>query len=232
MTPLSNALSPGDGPFGAANEPSPPKRVKTEWDAPPSDALKMKTEAVENIKTEEDACVFLEQMTELIKKAADGEGQESFSSELSETFEMILKGYGPTPDSLDGGSSLSLRPGELGDLREPSPPPGPLADFEEFFDFSGTIDDDDSLSKAETPELVSSSSTNPSPESNCEPDAIHHMLTSSSTTETKTEELPDLLRLGPWKEIDGGEAAYYQTSEWKWDSPMPSMEQPWAIFSS
>ena len=82
MTPLSNALSPGDGPFGAANEPSPPKRVKTEWDAPSSDALKMKTEAVEDIETEEDPRVFLEQMAELIKKSTDDEGP--FSSELSE----------------------------------------------------------------------------------------------------------------------------------------------------
>ena len=118
--------------------------------------------------------------------------------------------------------SLLLCPGELGDLRELSPPAGPLANFEEFFDFSGTIDDNDSLSKAETPELVSLSLTNPGLESNCEPDAIHHMLTLS----LMMEELLDLLWLGPWKEIDGGEAAYYQTSEWKWDSPMPSQVPP------
>ena len=66
---------------------------------PPKELL----EKSENIKTEEDACVFLEQMIELIKKV-DDEGPESFSSELIETVEMVLKGYGPTSHSLDGGS--------------------------------------------------------------------------------------------------------------------------------
>jgi hypothetical protein len=106
--------------------------------------------------------------------------------------------------------------------------------FDEFFDFSfGT--DDENNSKAPTPDLVSSSSTNPSPESNHEVDVANHGLLSSSSSamEIKTEEQPDHLRLGTWKEIDHGEATYYNpTTEWKWDSPMPSHDQPWAIFNS
>jgi hypothetical protein len=216
-----------------ANEPSPPKRPKTEWESAPSDALRKKNEVTDGIKTEEDASVFLEQMTaELIKMAANGEGQESLSSDLSDTLEMILKGYGPIPD-ISGNMSL----GESSTAHEPSPPPAPLMDaFDEFFDFSfGTVDDDENNSKAPTPDLVSSSSTNPSPESNHEADAANHVLSSSSSSamDIKTEELPDLLRLGTWKEIDHGEATYYNpTTEWKWDSPMPSHDQPWAIFNS
>ncbi|GLB40609.1 hypothetical protein LshimejAT787_0804800 [Lyophyllum shimeji] len=229
----SNAF--GDSPVasgsGAANEPSPPKRVKTEWDGPPSDALKKKNEAVENVKTEEDASAFLEQMTELIKMA--GEGQESLSSDISETLDMILKGYGTVPE----GSEAALGLSSLGGLPEPSvlstSTKPPADEFVEFFDFSsfGTLDEDNGDdSKAPTPELLPSSSTNPSPESGSEADAAHHALLSS--TEPKTEELPDLLRLGTWKEIDGGESAYYQSGDWKWDSPMPTQEQPWAIFGS
>jgi len=216
------------------HQPSPPKRPKTEWESAPSEALRKKNEAPDSIKTEEDASVFLEQMTaELIKMAANGEGQEALSSDISETLEMILKGYGPMPD-ISGTMSL----GESSTAREPSPPPAPLMDaFDEFFDFSfGTVDDDENNSKAPTPDLVSSSSTNPSPESNHEADAANHTLSSSSSSsamDIKTEELPDLLRLGTWKEIDHGEATYYNpTTEWKWDSPMPSHDQPWAIFNS
>jgi len=226
------------GPSGSistvANEPSPPKRIKTEWESPPSEALRKKNEAIDSIKTEEDASSFLEQMTaELIKMAANGEGQESLSSDISDTLEMILKGYGPIPDTVDISGAMSL--GESSTARELSPPPAPLMDaFDEFFDFSlGTVDDDENNSKAPTPDLVSSSSTNPSPESNHEADASNHALSSSSAMDMKTEELPDLLRLGPWKEIDHGEATYYNpTTEWKWDSLMPSHDQPWAIFNS
>jgi hypothetical protein len=216
-----------------ANEPSPPKRPKTEWDSAPSEVLRKKNEAIDGIKTEEDASVFLEQMTaELIKMAASGEGQDSLSSDISDTLEMILKGYGPIPD-ISGAMSLG---GESSTAREPSSPLAPPMDsFDEFFDFSfGTVDDDDN-SKAPTPDLVSSSSTNPSPESNHEVDAANHGLSSSSSSamEIKTEERPDHLRLGTWKEIDHGEATYYNTTtEWKWDSPMPSHDQPWAIFNS
>jgi len=63
-----------------------------------------------------------------------------------------------------------------------------------------------------TTDLVSSSSTNPSPESG--------------------SEFTDPLRLGTLKEVDGGESTYFHPSEWKWDNPMPMLEQPWAIFTS
>ena len=229
----SNGAGPASGSSSTvANEPSPPKRPKTEWDSAPSEALRKKNEAIDSIKTEEDASVFLEQMTaELIKMAANGEGQESLSSDISDTLEMILKGYGPIPD-ISGTMSL----GESSSAREPSPPPAPLMDsFDEFFDFSfGTVDDDENNSKAPTPDLVSSSSTNPSPESNHEVDAANHSLSSTSTSamEIRTEELPDRLRLGTWKEIDHGEATYYNPiTEWKYDSPMPSHDQPWAVFN-
>ena len=227
----SNGASPATGSSSTVpNEPSPPKRPKTEWDSAPSEALRKKNEAIDSIKTEEDASVFLEQMTaELIKMATNGEGQESLSSDISDTLEMILKGYGPIPD-ISGAMSL----GETSTAREPSSPAPPMDSFDEFFDFSFGMDDENN-SKAPTPDLVSSSSTNPSPESNHDVDAANHGLSSSSSSamDIKTEEQPDHLRLGTWKEIDHGEATYYNpTTEWKWDSPMPSHDQPWAIFNS
>jgi len=119
----------------------------------------------------------------------------------------------------------------MGDGSAPQDGAPPVVDeFVEFFDFSsfGAGDEDDAGSKAETPDLISSSSTNPSPESGSEVDAAHQALTS----DVKSEDFSDHLRLGVWKEVDGGESAYFHSGQWKWDSPMQSLDQPWAIFNS
>ncbi|KAF9466460.1 hypothetical protein BDZ94DRAFT_1233709 [Collybia nuda] len=225
---ISSTLGASPSSGSVANEPSPPKRIKTEWDGPPDEALQKKNEAAENIKTEEDTSVFLERMTELIKMAAGGEGQESLTSDISDTLDQILKGYSDTPGGILSGMGESSR---MHGPSSSSPPPTiPIQDeVFEFIDFSsfGNVEDDDDGSKAPTPDLLSSSSTNPSPESGSEADAAHHALLSSID---KTDDGPDPLRLGPWKEIDGGESAYYQSNEWKWDSPMSTQE--WAIFPS
>ncbi|KAJ6607365.1 hypothetical protein B0H10DRAFT_2072011 [Mycena sp. CBHHK59/15] len=210
---------------GVANEPSPPKRQKTEWEGPPNDALKTRAEAVENVKTEEDGVAFLEQMTELFKIAVGNDGQDTVTSDFSETLDTILKGFGaPTDEGSSGMSSLGMDGSVTQDGAQPV-----TDEFVEFFDFSSFVDDDDAGSKAATPDLISSSSsTNPSPESGSEADAAHQALTS----DVKSEDFSDHLRLGVWKEVDGGESAYFHSGQWKWDSPMQSLEQPWAIFGS
>ncbi|KAJ7104308.1 hypothetical protein B0H15DRAFT_809422 [Mycena belliarum] len=209
-----------------ANEPSPPKRQKKEWEGPPNEAIKARAEQVENIKTEEDGAAFLEQMTELFKMAAGNDGQDSLTSDFSETLDTIFKGFGaPTDEGASGMSSLGM-----GDGSAPQDGAPPVADeFVEFFDFSSFETISDAGSKAATPDLISSSSTNPSPESNSEADAAHQALTSS---DVKSEDFTDHLRLGVWKEVDGGESAYFHSGQWKWDSPMQSLDQPWAIFNS
>ncbi|KAJ6577233.1 hypothetical protein B0H19DRAFT_1019558 [Mycena capillaripes] len=215
----SNASGPS-----AANEPSPPKRPKIEWDGPPNDALKARAEQVENVKTEEDGAAFLEQMTELLKMAAGNDGQDALTSDFSETLDTIFKGFGaPIDESASGMSSLGMNDGSVSQDGAP-----PVVDEFEFFDFSSFVDEDDAGSKAPTPDLISSSSTNPSPESGSEVDAAHQALTS----DVKSEDFTDHLRLGVWKEVDGGESAYFHAGQWKWDSPMQSLDQPWAIFNS
>ncbi|KAJ7674180.1 hypothetical protein B0H17DRAFT_161762 [Mycena rosella] len=217
----SNAAGPS-----VANEPSPPKRQK-QWEGPPNDAIKARAEQVENVKTEEDGAAFLEQMTELFKMAAGNDGQDTLTSDFSETLDTIFKGFGaPADEGASGMSSLGMGDGSV------PQDGGPVADeFVEFFDFSsfGTLDEDDAGSKAATPDLISSSSTNPSPESGSEVDAAHQALTSS---DVKSEDFTDHLRLGVWKEVDGGESAYFHSGQWKWDSPMQTLDQPWAIFNS
>ncbi|KAJ4479972.1 hypothetical protein J3R30DRAFT_2560687 [Lentinula aciculospora] len=213
-----------------ANEPSPPKRAKTEWEGPVSDALQKKNQAVENIKTEEDASSFLEQVTELIKMA-DTENQAALSSDISETLEQILKGYdGGLLDSDTSNTFSTLGLNEVGSLDPPaSNSQVPSSnDLTEFFDFSLFTNEDEDESKVGTPDLVSSSSTNPSPESQADADPAHH---ATAMLDVKQEEY-DPLRLGTLKEIDGGESSYYQSTDWKWDGHMATLEQPWAIFNS
>ncbi|KAG6877509.1 hypothetical protein C0993_006458 [Termitomyces sp. T159_Od127] len=228
----ASEASPGASGSSVVNEPSPPKRPKIEgeWGGSTEEAVIKKAEAIENIKTEEDTSAFLEQMTELIKMAGEGQ-QEALSSDISETLDQILKGYGSVPDGQDVLHSLS----SFGSLGEPTsqastskPHPDEFVEFFDFSSFTAADDENDTDSKAATPEL---SSTGPSPDSGSEADSAQHV--SLSMEQPKTEELPDLLRLGPWKEIDGGESAYYHSADgWKWDSPMPTLEQPWAIFNS
>jgi hypothetical protein len=211
----------------AANEPSPPKRPKTEWEGPPSDALRMRAEQVENIKTEEDGAAFMEQMAELFKMA--NEGQDTLNSDFSETLDTIFKGFGAPTDEGSGGMPSLGMDGGSGVPQDGGPPV--VDEFVEFFDFSsfGTQDDYDAGSKAATPDLISSSSTNPSPESGSEVDAAHQALSS----DVKTEDFSDHLRLGVWKEVDGGESAYFHSEQWKWDAPMKGLgDQPWAVFGS
>ncbi|KAJ7158919.1 hypothetical protein C8R46DRAFT_404752 [Mycena filopes] len=220
----SNTPSNAPGP-SVANGPSPPKRIKTEWEGPPNPAITARAEQVENVKTEEDGAAFLEQMTELFKMAAGNDGQE-LTSDFSETLDTIFKGFGaPTDEGASGMSSLGVGDGSV--PQDGGAPP--VVDEFEFFDFSSFGDEDDAGSKAETPDLISSSSTNPSPESGSEVDATHQGLTS---TDVKSEDYSDHLRLGVWKEVDGGESAYFHSGQWKWDSPMQTPDQPWAIFNS
>jgi hypothetical protein len=217
-----------------SNAPS-PKKAKTEWEGEASEALVKKEQEMENIKTEEDASAFLERMTELIRLAAGNDGQESLTSDISETLDMILKGCGQ--DTSDPGAMAPLG---MGDVAGPPSSLLPAADefqFKDFLDFTSCAADED-YSKPATPDLVASSSTNPSPESASDPaDAAGQAATTHTADATKlanfkVEDSYDLdLRLGVWKEIDGGESSYYQSDKWIWEGPMPALDQPWAFTS-
>ncbi|KAA1467371.1 hypothetical protein DENSPDRAFT_832398 [Dentipellis sp. KUC8613] len=208
-----------------------PKRVKSDWDGPPSEEMVKRKEEVENINTAEDAAAFVEHMTELLKMASSGDGQDSLSSDISNSLDAILNGYDMNLDCSDLATS-SLQP-----LSPPSSHMTTADPFGEFFDFSSYgLDDDPAGSKAPTPDLVPASSTNPSPGSGSEADPAGHGSGASGSSphiaDAKVEELGDSdpLRMGIWKEIDGGQSAYYSGTEWKWDQPMQPME--WAISTS
>ncbi|KAL0954744.1 hypothetical protein HGRIS_003696 [Hohenbuehelia grisea] len=238
--PASNAASTprASGSAGAgsstavASEPSPPKKMKTEWDAQDgplaSEVVVKQQETIATIPpTEKEAAQFMEQMAELIKMATNTQSSTQ-GTELTDhlgDIGEILKGY-----SGDLGSPSNLGMGEssqLGGLGSPTLP-APTENFDEFFNFSsfGTLDDDDSGSKAPTPDLVESSSTNPSPASGSEADAAHHVMLADVKLE---ESATDSLRLGIWKEVDGGESSFFNTDGFKFEGSMPTLD--WAISS-
>ncbi|KZP27348.1 hypothetical protein FIBSPDRAFT_928183 [Athelia psychrophila] len=202
-----------------------PKKAKTEWEAPPSEEVIKKEQQIENIKTDEDANAFLQQMTELLQMAAGNEGEEM--SNISETLDMILKGCGQDTSDL-GASGSGIAP----NMSASDTTTTNADEFQDYFDFTGCAPDEDS-SKPATPELVSSSSTNPSPESASDPADAATAAGDNRLANLKVEHSyeNDSLRLGAWKEIDGGESAYYHSDRWNWEAPMQVLDQPWAFAS-
>ncbi|EIW84127.1 hypothetical protein CONPUDRAFT_151169 [Coniophora puteana RWD-64-598 SS2] len=227
--------SSGTAPSSSAQPSSAPspKKLKTEWEGPPDDALLKRKQDIENVNSEEDASAFLEKMSELIRLTAGSD--PGINNDIAQTLDQILRGVGQDPsDNAISGSALQSRP--IDNMGEPMSPSQVAANEEylEFLDLSSfaTGEEEDSASKPPTPELVSSSSTNPSPESS---DADPATAATSMLDKTKVEEFDasiDLFNLGPLKDIDGGESAYYQADNWKWDGSMTTIEQPWAIFTS
>jgi len=209
------------------NAPSPKRAKTTDWEESPSQPQVKRNEEAEKIKTDDDAAEFFEN---LIKQASEVEPQSSMVSDISDTLDQILKSYTSGSD-ITSTTGLSEPSGST-ERRLPSPAPnGVMAisdEFGDFFDFSSFAEDEVG-SKAPTPDLLAASSTNTSPESGSDP--IGTPFPTDLTSDDPSGGT-DLRRLGMWKEIDGGEGAFYQQDNWKWDTPMPTMDQPWAIFNT
>lgn len=226
-----------DGPSAASNSAPSPKRAKPDWDGPPSEALQKRKEEVENIQTDEDATSFVERMTELLKMANDGQ-DSSLTANISESLDAILAGM-PGDFTLPSSFGSSTFGDTLSDPLSPPSAHMPANDpLVEFFDFSSYSEDDPIGSIAPTPDLLHASSTDQSPQSaSSEADGSGHSggsahaNSSPQIADAKVDDLgDDPLRLGVWKEIDGGESSYYHSTGWKWDQPMPTMD--WAISTS
>ena len=225
----------GSGSSSVSNAPS-PKKPRTEWEAStPSEALVKKGEQIYSIATDEDASAFFEQMTALIRLHASNDAQgDSLTSDISETLDMILKGCSQDPSDLSGASAIA--PLGLSDTLQPSNLLPAADEFQDFLDFTSCAAEDPlDRSKPATPDLISSSSTNPSPESasdSADAAGLSAASDSARLANLKSDSDPydlDSLHLSVWREIDGGESAYYQSDKWTWEGPMPALEQPWAF---
>jgi hypothetical protein len=203
-----------------------PKKARTDWDGPASAELTQKKEEVDSIQTEDDATKFIESMTEMLRMHSTTAG---LSAEVSHALAEVISGCDPSSGDF----------GALGNFGPSSPAMSNLAlgDGLEFFDFTrySSAFDDDTGSKAVTPDLFQPTSAKPSPGSDSEREQMQ-VQTLSNVPDTATIVQPrsedDPLRLGIWGEIDGGIGSYHQPGDgWKWDEPMPTSEHPWAIVS-
>jgi len=225
----SSALGRSDGNNDAG---TPAKRVKGEWDETPDAGPSNMQKEIENIKTPEKAAQFYKDMSQLMEILQNPNDSNSagLDSDILETLATVAA------SCISQEGSDHVLSSELNG-KDSSPKLGTSgvdALFNEFLDFTSFTQDDE---KIDTPDLIPSSSTNPSPESNAETDS--HPSTLSMTggevgnaADIKFE-LPadhsDLQRLGIWGELDGGESSYYTSdSMWKWDGSSSS-ESSWAI---
>ncbi|KAJ7575874.1 hypothetical protein C8J56DRAFT_1171771 [Mycena floridula] len=292
------------------NKPSPPKWVKTEWDGPPTEAIRKQNEAVEKaLQSDDEAMAFFDKMTELLSQATNAETQESsdLSADLTETLNQILKGCSAIPDAPDSSlldSILNPHPAPISH-QQPSPQPGahiplkpPPPGKKALMtpnQKTPTPPSSTPVASASTPVMVAShhgtlksppievaslsnvpvkrpreedmpvSSPNhafspaefttdelspskrvktewegPPPPMHLNDaffdfsnyDACSSFDIDSELSKAKVEEFSDPLQLGVLREIDGGEAAYYHSNEWKYDTPMSVLEQPWAMSTS
>ena len=221
----------------AAGE-TPSKRVKTDWEnVPDAEPSKRQVEA-ENIKTPGQAAQFYSDMTQILELSND----TALPPELHETLAQLVKTVGNGMEVPDAAGSTPMGMSNAG-VSSPKIADGDDSFFS-FLDFTAFQQDDD---KPDTPELVPTSSTNPSPESGAGSETDHPpapttsgsigdrtKIVDSSETEPKTDLFDfgsESLRLGVWGEIDGGESGYFNSSDmWKWDSMPPSSgDNSWAI---
>lgn len=211
---------------------TPAKRIKGEWDETPDSGPSKVQKEIEDIKTPEKAAQFykdMSQLMEILQNPNDNNGT-GLDSDILETLATVAA-------SCISQEASDVLSSELNG-KDSSPKLGSSgvdALFNEFLDFTSFPQEDE---KFDTPDLIPSSSTNPSPESNAEPDNHTLAMTggevgkASDIKSELTADYSDPLRMGIWGELDGGESSYYTSdSLWKWDGSTSS-ENSWAISSS
>lgn len=84
------------------------KKIKTEWDEPPSDAMTKRQQEADAVKTDDDAMKFFEQMTSWLNQVTNNEGEsgESLKAEIADSLDEVLKAYPSIPDD-SGLTSLA-----------------------------------------------------------------------------------------------------------------------------
>ncbi|KAH8831302.1 hypothetical protein DL96DRAFT_1552644 [Flagelloscypha sp. PMI_526] len=211
------------------------------------------TPANQTIETEEDANRFLQDMARGVLNGGE-------SMDVMRVFDGLLKSYSIPPElglssigfsdpaasgsaSSAGGSTSDISAaGASANSSAGGPSSSAMDDtLIEFFDFSSFGTDAANTpaptAAAETPTATKppptpelSNSTNPSPASSIE--------SAGKAMDKDKEDESDPLRLGIFKEVDGGISAYWNgnaTSEWRWDglvgngSSTSGEATPWAI---
>lgn len=197
------------------------KKARTDWEGPESEELTKKKQAVENVQTEEDATRLFETTMAGMFEIANSDGIPiDFKQELDQILSYIPDNV-PTVGTSDdiGVTGPSMSPVAQG-----------TGDGLEFFDFTAYNEDERGSKAPPTPDLVQSSSTKTSPGSDA--DSSHSAASApdmAHIVDSRAEDELDAMRLSFYGELGGGEAPYYNTTDFKYDGSMPALDQPWAF---
>lgn len=223
-------------------EPVAKKPKRDEWDGPISEEVEKRQQELNNLETNRGA-------QNLLARAADdllvggatqmgdttaGNPGEGMSKELQDFLSS-----GPLfgiPDPFQ----ISQIYGEVTKFGDLSPSAENSIDFlDSLVDFSKCAQDDPipSSSKFDPPDLVHSSanpSTNPSPESAAETPKHENASINSKHRDGVLKIVDDSSMYNPldhslWTELNNGEPAYYEHTNFKFDGELPTQENPWAI---
>jgi hypothetical protein len=209
-----------------------PKRQKSDWNGPVSEEVIKREADFEAVKTTEDAVALLEQIQSSVPVKLEDPAEPA---QFDVSLEQILKEFGGEAAFMDGlnvPTAMTASSSRSDTLRPASPSVlHSIDDFSAFIDLSSFGAAEETSTIPEVPELVPSSSANPSPES----DVVANTpkmgnMVKSEPLDNSLHMKGDALRLGAWAEISP-QAAYYQSDEgWNWSEPMPPAE--WAILQS
>jgi hypothetical protein len=197
-----------DAPTSEVPSTPSPKRVKPES---PNEETWTRDEHSEDVKTDEQALSLFERVTKFIDEAPE------FDEAASNSLDEILRDI----DTIAPSSSI------LGDL-PPVSPQLQINSFEEFIDYSA-------LDDAPTPDLIASSSVNPSPESVSDQDHLQSgRACSPQMFNVEAGDAYELLRPTVLKDIAGGDTMFHQAQGWKWEGELETedSDQEWTISTS
>lgn len=189
------------------------KKARTEWDPPARGEPAPERPNEENVQTGEEASRLLEQFMELYTQVSTS--TDGVSPDITASFDTIVN------FKLASGSSMGLRSPDLG-------AGSTLDDFSNFFDFPGCDEAKD------TPDLVTTSSANPSPESaGSETDGHAADLIARArgmdgrSRSPLDQAIADRTRCSYYQGVeDGAESAYFNGM---WDSALINPDTLWVI---
>ncbi|KAL1936959.1 hypothetical protein VTO73DRAFT_3254 [Trametes versicolor] len=178
------------------------KKIKMEFDEPPSDVLAKRQAEADAVQTDEEAIKFFEQMSNWLNQVtSEDDGQDSLKTHIADHLDEILKAY---PDMSDDSALSSLAGTNfLGGITIGSSSPRQSA---------VTVDPSTSHPTGSRRKIRGSAS-----ETEGHPSGSFSTDT-AKIAEPKGESSEDTIPHDLWRAFDGGESAFYNASDnLKWD---------------
>ncbi|GJJ08450.1 hypothetical protein Clacol_002668 [Clathrus columnatus] len=224
-------------------EPIAKKPKREDWDGPPNDEVEKRRQELDRLETNQDVQNFLARTADDLLVGGAVQIGDNSAENPGEDIPNALQDFLRSAPLFGITESFHVPqiygdPMKLGDF-SPNGEHDNL--FESFLDLSKCAQDEPipSSSKLDPPDLVHSSanpSTNPSPESAAETPKYENAVISGKIKENAIKIVDDFHMHNPldhnlWSELNNGEPAYYEQTNFKYDGELPAQDSPWAISS-